>query len=324
MIFFESHSTNPYFNLALEEYVFNNFDQDCFILWQNHNTIVVGNYQNPMEEISTNFVEENDIQVVRRMTGGGAVYHDLGNVNFTFIEKKNSENQLTFEYFTEEIINILRKINVTAENNGRNDITINGKKFSGNAQLVRDGKVLHHGTLLFDSNLEILTKALNVSGVKIESKAIKSVRDRVTNIKEHCDSRIELDAFKKLIRDHYLGKETVEEYVLTQEELEKISEIRDEKYATWEWNYGNSPKFNLKKEGKCQGGIVLVKANVEKGIITDIGIEGDFFADQYFSKCVDALVGKKYLKSQISEDVYQISLSMKGVEFEWLLNLICQ
>ena len=188
------YTTDPAFNLAAEQYVFENLPKDrmYFMLWQNDNAIIIGKYQNTLAEINEKNVLENGMKVVRRLSGGGAVYHDLGNLNFTFIADAGELEELNMRVFCQPIVKALAKIGITAEINGRNDITIDGRKFSGNAQYMRSGRIMHHGTIMFDSNLEMVQKALNVDPSKIESKGKKSVRSRVTNIREYLREDISL------------------------------------------------------------------------------------------------------------------------------------
>ena len=185
MYYLESTKTDPSWNLALEQYVFDVLGprDDCFMLWQNDNTIVVGKHQNTLEEINTDYVKEHGVTVVRRLSGGGAVYHDLGNLNFTFVAENRFGSEFDFSTFCRPVVDALRSLGVPAEINGRNDMTIEGRKFSGNAQYMKKGRIMHHGTLMYDSDLEAVSRALNVKPDKIESKGLKSVRSRVTNIR---------------------------------------------------------------------------------------------------------------------------------------------
>lgn len=323
MIFVDVQSTDPYYNLALEEYFFNQTDEDCFLLWQNHNTIVIGKYQNAIEEISAKFVKDNDIRVVRRLSGGGAVYHDMGNYNFTFITKQTEENSFNFEHFTKHIVDVLRKLGVKAEFNSRNDLVIEGRKFSGNSQYIKKDRILHHGTLLFDSDLEVLVNALNVSDAKIKSKAIKSIHERVTNIKEYLPEDFTLQQFKDALKDHITqGSPDVKEYVLTEEDKQAIERLRNEKYATWEWNYGTAPKCNIEKKGKCDSGMVQAMIDVEEGRVKNIKLYGDFFVSGDLAEFEQCFAGKEYREESLREPVKKLSNAIVGMDPEWLLQLL--
>lgn len=259
-----SNSFNPYFNLALEEYIFKTVGalEDFIILWQNDNTIVIGRHQNTIEEINSDFVKKNKINVVRRITGGGAVYHDLGNLNFSFITGYDKNNMIDYQKYTIPVINALKKLGVNAELSGRNDLTIDGKKFSGNAQSMHKGRILHHGTLLFDSNLDILGKVLNVSLDKIQSKGIKSVRSRVTNIKDYLEKGTSIDQFKEVLLKNLFESNGLEEYCLSEDDINSINKLKESKYDTWEWNYGKSPKFNFKNSKRFANGKLEILLNI--------------------------------------------------------------
>ncbi|SKA98857.1 lipoate-protein ligase A [Caloramator quimbayensis] len=290
-------SNNPYFNLALEEYFlkYKEIDDDLLILWQNEPVIVIGKNQNAYEELNLEYIKNNNIKVVRRLSGGGAVYHDLGNLNFTIIEKDSVSHRNDFKFFTEPVVKCLKYLGVeSAEFSGRNDILIEGKKFSGNAQYFYKNKLLHHGTLLFSSDLMVLSNALNVKKEKFESKGIKSVRSRVTNISDYVN--ISLLQFKELlIRKIFEEKnEEVKNYELTKDDYEKINELVKKKYETFEWNFGQSPHFNYKKELKCDAGFVCLNMNVEEGVIKKVKISGDFFEKEPVEGLEKQFVGIKY------------------------------
>ena len=200
MIYIESESFDPHFNLALEQYVFDNLDknENYFMLWQNDNAIIVGKHQNTVAEINAEYTKENNIKVVRRLSGGGAVYHDLGNLNFTFIVSAGGGyEQFNFSDFCKPIIELLNSLGVNAVLNGRNDMSIEGKKFSGNSQYAKRGRIMHHGTIMFDSDLDIVGNSLVVSKDKIQSKGVTSIRSRVTNIKPHMQTDVSIEEFKR-------------------------------------------------------------------------------------------------------------------------------
>lgn len=310
MLFIRNECLDPHHNLALEEYILKNLDLDdnCVLLWQNEPSVIVGRFQNTIEEINVDYIKKNNIHVVRRMTGGGAVYHDLGNLNFTFIEKTESGN-IDFRKFTEPVVKALATLGVKAEHTGRNDITIDGKKFSGNAQYIYKGKVLHHGTILFNSKLENVQEALNVKGDKIESKGVKSVRSRVTNVIDYLKEKISIEEFREILLYALFEGKPIREYRLTENDLAKVRELTAEKYLTWEWNFGNSPAFNFKKSGRFACGGVEVNLFVDKGIIQDCKIYGDFFSNAEIEEFEAQLKGLRFTEKEIGEKLASIDVA---------------
>ena len=280
MVYIESPSTNPAFNLALEQYVFDRMDrsQEYFMLWQNDNTVVIGKNQNAFAEVNQKVADAKHISVVRRLSGGGAVYHDLGNLNFTFILDAKDATDLDIRLFCQPIAELLRSLNVPAEVNGRNDISIEGKKFSGNSQYLKQGRIMHHGTLMFHSDLSVVADVLNVSADKFQSKAAKSVKARVTNIAPYLPEGFTLAQFKALLLKYILKEENVQPYVFSAEELAEVEKIKRERYDKWEWNYGFSPSYSVEKSRRFEGcGKIEVHMNTEDGSITDLQFFGDFF-----------------------------------------------
>ena len=278
--YISSPSTDPYWNLALEEYVFQTLsrDYDYFMLWQNHNTIVVGKYQNTVEQINTRFVEQEGISVVRRCSGGGAVYHDLGNLNFTFIVDAEQVESLNFQRFCQPVVEALGQCGVTAEISGRNDMTIEGKKFSGNSQYLQQGRVMHHGTMMFNSNLDVLQESLQVTQDKIQSKGVPSIRSRVTNIADHLTRPCTLEDYHNTLVETVGQTCVLEPFPLTPEIELAVEALAKEKYRTWEWNYGRSPKYAITKKRRIEGcGLVELSYTVEKGCIHELAFFGDFF-----------------------------------------------
>lgn len=308
MLLIYNERTNPYFNLAMEEYLLKNFNEDMFILWRNEPSIIVGKNQNTISEINLEYVNEHSIPVVRRQSGGGAVFHDLGNINFTFISSNNSFSD--FKRFTAPIIELLKTLDINAEFSGRNDLLIDGKKFSGNAQYNYNGKVMHHGTLLFSSEITNLSNALKVRPIKFEGKGIKSVKSRVTNISEHLKENIDILEFKDLIMD-YLSKTNAENtpYILSDSDIASINKLVEEKYSSWDWNFGNSPKYSLLNELKYPGGNIEFNLNVEKGIIKDIKFFGDFFGKCDVSFVEKTLSGIKHEESNIRNALLTLDIN---------------
>lgn len=269
-------TTDPNRNLATEEYLFTHCDEDIFMLWQNEPTVVIGKNQNAFAELNMDYIKNNNIHIVRRITGGGAVYHDLGNVNYTFISTKKGSCGIDFEYFTKPIIEALASVGIFAELSGRNDILIDGKKVSGNAQHTNEKRVLHHGTLLFDSDLSVLSDALKVDEEKIKAKAIKSVRSRVTNIKEYLPE-LDVSDFISLIEKFLKEKYAPE--ILRAPTDDEISKILS-KYTSNEWVFPNSDyisQYTVKKKCRYPFGSVEIQIKMKNDSIKKIKIHGDFF-----------------------------------------------
>lgn len=306
-----NNSNDPAYNIALEAYAFlelTNIDE-IFILWINEPTIVIGKHQNTIEEINKEYIEENGIHVVRRLSGGGAVYHDLNNLNYTIISAKTDEQAFDFKTFSSPVIDTLKNLGVAAEFTGRNDLVIDGKKFCGNAQAYAKGRMMHHGCLLFDVNLGVLAKALKVSNDKIESKGVKSVRSRVTNILSELPNKITVDEFKDLLMKYMLEKHPdMTEYKLTEEDLQKIQELRDTKFATWDWTYGSTPAYTISREKRYPAGKITIYADVDKSIIKNIKIYGDFFGVKDVSDIEQLLIGCKYDYQSVLERLNTINI----------------
>lgn len=299
----EGH-TNPHLNLALEEYALRNFDydNDYLLFYINEPSIIIGRNQNTLEEINHEYVEEHGIHVVRRISGGGAVYHDNGNLNFSFITNYEKEKLNNFRKFTQPVIKVLQSLGVDAKLSGRNDIQVGGRKISGNAQFSSVDRMFSHGTLLFDSNLSEVTNALDVKMSKIESKGHKSVRSRVANISEFLDVPMSTQEFRKKLMDGlYEDRNDFEAYHLTEEEWQGVYDLKEEKYDQWNWNFGKSPKFNIQRTQRFDAGEIDLRLDVEKGYIDNVKIYGDFFGKEPVEKLEDHLQGTRYHRDDIED-----------------------
>ncbi len=304
-----NNSTNPFFNIALEEYCLMHVDpgEDYFLLWQNEPSIIIGRNQNTLEEINQRFVRERGIKVVRRISGGGAVYHDLGNLNFTFISSVDPGRAINFSVFANPVIKVLKELGVDAILVGRNDITAYGKKISGNAQRLYRRKFLQHGTLLFDVNIDDLAEALNVSADKIESKGIKSIRSRVGNIREFLKEDMTIDEFRERLQRRLSDDYRSKEIKLSEEMSLRVSETARDKFASWAWTYGESPPFNYRFEKRFAGGKVGVFIHIKEGLIRECKFYGDYLGILETEGFGARLTGLKY-------DRKTVEGAMEGVD----------
>ena len=319
-------TTDPAFNLAVEEYVFDYLPKDRMyvMLWQNDNAIIIGKNQNTLAEINEAYVKEQGIRVVRRLSGGGAVYHDMGNLNFTVIADAQGEN-LDFGRFCALVVKTLQRLGVKAEINGRNDMTIDGKKFSGNAQYLRQGRVMHHGTILFDSNASVLANALKVDEAKIQAKGVKSVRSRVTNVRPCLPVDMTLPQFRQVLLDTILEDEPGEEYILTDKDLEVVEKLKKDRYDTWEWNYGHSPECTLHKKARVEGcGTVEAFITLREGKISQIVFKGDFFGVGDPEQLANLLIGCRPDRASLEERLSQTEVSryFMGLTAPQLLDIL--
>ena len=325
MLFINHNNINPYFNHAAEEYVLKNFDDECFMLWRNSPCILIGKNQNAFAEINTAYVKENNIIVVRRLTGGGAVFNDLGNINFTFISKNKGDINSNFRKFTLPILKALDSLGINANFSGRNDITIDGKKISGNAQYYYKDKVLHHGTLLFSSSISNLSEALKVNPLKIKSKGVNSVSARVTNIRNYLNNDMDVLQFKNYITsfvmDYFNEKKL---YNFTDYDFKNINTIMEDRFSKFSWNFGRNPEYEFRKEIRFKGGTIEVNFNVVNGYINDLKFYGDFFFKDNISKLEKNFLNIKHDFNNINclLDKIDIQAYINDMEKEDLLELL--
>ena len=305
MIFIENEgNTDPKLNLALEEYALRNFsvESDYLLFYINEPSIIIGRNQNTLEEVNQKYVEKNNINIVRRISGGGAVYHDFGNLNFSFITNHDLKSLNNFKKFTAPVIKVLHSLGLNAELKGRNDIEVDDKKISGTAQFSTGKRMVSHGTLLLDTNLGEVVNALNVKMSKIQSKGHKSVRSRVANISEFLEKPLTILEFRQLLLEGlYDESDEFKSYRLTPEEWTAVHQLKKEKYDTWDWNYGRSPKFNIQRSRRFNIGEIDLRIYVEKGFIKDFKIFGDFFGKEPVERLEQLLIGSRYDETDISK-----------------------
>jgi lipoate-protein ligase A len=310
MLYIETNTKMPHLNLSYEEYFLTQsyLSEDIFMLWQNNPTIVIGRFQNTLEEIDRNYVQKNNINVIRRITGGGAVYHDLGNLCYSFILNDISPENTDFSIFAEPIIKALSRIGIKAEISGRNDITIDGLKFSGTAMCIHKNKLLFHGTLLYDSDLSVLSKALNVSSLKIQSKGIQSVRSRVTNIKPYLNSQTDIHEFKRILKQEIFYHKPCTDYLPTKIDIQEIEALAEKKYLSWNWVYGNDPEATLINTRHYNGGIMKVYISLDGGGISSCNIRGDFLGINEIESVENMLHNINYTRSDVLSALKNVNI----------------
>lgn len=317
--FITHNFTNPNFNLASEEYLLKHTDEFYIYLWVNAPSVIVGVNQNAIEEVNHAYCKDNGIQVVRRLTGGGAVYHDLNNLCYTviapYVEGKNY-----YVEFTTPVINYLKSLGISATFTGRNDLTIDDKKISGNAQTVFNNRIMHHGTLLFDTDLTVLEKALKPNKLKMQSKGIKSVRSRVTTIKENLSTPLTLEQFKAGLEKEFLKSATP--YTFSDLDIERINTLVKDKYSTYEWNIGRSPNGTNVLEKKFDFGVLNITFDTLDGIVENAVITGDFFCKQDISAFVSKLNGTPYIYSEMLTAFKDVDKFIVGANGEQIVKAL--
>ncbi len=315
--FIYSDITDPYFNIASEEYLLKQTDGYYIYLWRNSPAVILGVNQNALAEVNLNYTESNGIKVVRRLTGGGAVYHDLNNLCYTVIAPFDEEVD-NYKRFTKPVIDYLNSMGVKAEFSGRNDITIDGKKISGNAQTVYNGRIMHHGTLLFKTDINALDGALKPNKLKIQSKGIKSIRARVTNIYDHLIEKISPTEFIEGLKNYLKKDLEVKEF--SKVDIENINLLVKNKYSTYEWNIGNSPKGQNAFEYKFDFGVFRLDFDTENGLVKNAKITGDFFTLKDVNLFATTLNGKAFDRANMLKAFESIGFYINGAKGEEIVD----
>lgn len=299
-------TTDPAHNLATEEWLLKNAATDVFMLWRNAPAVIVGRNQNTRAQIDEAFVRERGIPVVRRLSGGGAVFHDLGNVNFTFISLGGGA--MDFRGFTAPILAAVAALGVACAFEGRNDLTIEGKKFSGNAQHVWRDRVLHHGTLLFDADVSHLAGALRVDPEKYRDKAVKSVAKRVTNIAAHLAAPMAVTDFMAHVMGHVCPGATPDELALSPDEAAGAAGLAEGRYRTYAWNFGASPAYGFTRTRRTPGGLIEAHLDVKGGVIRAARLLGDYFGRRDVGELEAALIGCRHDRNALAERLGGVEL----------------
>lgn len=309
MIYMETGSHDPTYNLAFEEYCLTHLTDfpEILLLWQNHHSIIIGRYQNAESEVNADAVKELDVNIARRSTGGGAVYHDLGNLNYSFIFPAKDQ-EIDIGKISQPMIKALQQLGIPAEMQGRNDLAIEGKKISGTAQRMEKGRILHHGTLLFDSDLAMLQRVLKVDDTKYKSKGADSVRSRVSNIKPYVRDGVTLQDFWKQVLEVFRS-EGLKEFSLSQSDLIEVERLQRDKYRSWDWVYGSAPAFEYHNTQRFPGGKLEVFFDVVHGRISNCKIQGDFLGIIEIKGLEESLIGIPFQKRDVEAVLHAVELN---------------
>lgn len=317
--------TSAAFNHAAEAYLMEQFDEDIFMLWRAKRAILIGSCQNALAEIDMEYVKQQEIEVVRRTSGGGTVFCDLGNTNFSFIRSAEDVDHGDFAQFVRPILDVLNALGVPAAFTGRNDIVVDGKKVSGNAQFRTRSRMLHHGTLLYEADLSDLAKALTPHPLKYQAKGVKSVRARVGNIKPYMKEQMDIQAFRKAINTYILAHVPgAKPYTFTEEDIEAIKRIQADKFGTWEWTFGRAPKYSVRNAKKLEGGVMETSFNVKNGRLTGVRFFGDFLCKRDIHELEKALEGVAHNGEdmKVALEPFDLSDYFLGISEQELLDML--
>ncbi len=318
-----SKNNDPFLNIATEEYLLKNSNENIFYLYINSNSIIIGKHQNTLSQINYAFVKENNIPVVRRLSGGGTVFHDPDNINFCFIANGEKGELVNFEKYIDPIIAFLNTLNIKAEHGGRNDILIEGCKISGNASHVYKSRVMHHGTLLYNSQLKSLTVSLKNDPLKYKDKAVKSVRSKVTNIYDHLENKFTTTEFVNKLYEYISNSKSCSSYTLTDIDYNNIQQLKDKKYITWEWNYGYSPNYEFKKRYKSKENKRFeIKMQVRKGLITEFNIKSNANNKEKLKELSELILNCNHNYTSLKNKIEPVFINWKEIGLIEFLDIL--
>ena len=321
MLFVVNDNLKPEFNLALEEYLLRGLKKPAIMLWRNKKSVIIGCNQNASLEVNEQYANDNDISIVRRLTGGGAVFHDEGNINYTIISNK-VEQIGTYDAFTADLRDFLHELGIDTTLSGRNDILINNSKICGNAQAIKGNMLIHHGCILYSADISNLTNVLKVNELKYKDKGIKSVKSRVTNIINYLDNKISPAEFLEKFKNYLINKNKLEIYNLNDFDIECVNKLVSEKYSTYSWNFGESPQYNFKNAIKTEAGLLEINLDIKDGIINKAKIFGDFFNIKNIAELENNLIGLKHNRKELENCIKNINnyiLNINDYDFIELL-----
>lgn len=325
MRYLKNLHTDPYYNMAFDEYCLESLpiDEPVFYLWQNRPAVIVGFNQEVNTEVNLEYLKQKGIALVRRVTGGGAVYHDLGNLNYTIVGR-SEDLERDYPEYASIMMKALQSLGVPATLSGRNDILVKGKKVSGFAKRVIRNRLMVHGTLMYRVDVDVLTNVLNPSATKLQSKGIASVRSRVANLCDYLPEVQDIQTFSNRLEEILSGHYADAEYQLTGEQLATIQKLADEKFAQWEWNYGRSPKATLTHSARLACGTVEVHLTLAENRIASCRFGGDFLGNLPASDVEKALQGVVFEADSIRACLSQMEIShyFDGVVADDLVKLM--
>ncbi|MFC2086405.1 biotin/lipoate A/B protein ligase family protein [Bacteroidota bacterium] len=305
-----SQNTNPYFNIATEEYLFKHQAGNFFFLYRNKPSVIIGKHQNTYNEINPDYIFENNTAVIRRLSGGGAVYHDSENINFSFIINKEGKNLVDFKKHIRPFYDLLLQLNVEVTLSKRNDLFIGKNKISGNAEHVVKNRILHHGTILFNTNLKNLKNALNVNSGIYKSRAINSVRNPVDNVSHYLKNSMSIEKFSELMLDKIQNENPGSQaFYLNNVEIKFIENLVDTKYSSWKWNYAYSPDFEFNNSIILNKKSFSIKLKIMKGTIKNVFIETEILTGLESKQLKELLLNEKYYYPILKEKLVNLTLN---------------
>ena len=325
MRYLRNLSTDVYFNMAFDEYALEQLplDEPLFFLWQNRSAVIIGLNQNAYAEVDIDYLSLHSIDLARRITGGGAVYHDLGNLNYTIVGR-SSDIERDYPEYARHMLKALQALGVQAELSGRNDILVDGRKVSGYAKRVYKDRLMVHGTLMYDVDIEVLTHVLTPPTTKLEAKGIASVKSRVANLKEYLPQFADINAFTQALEWHLSNRYQDKEYMLTESQLAEIRAVAETKFASPGWIYGRSPNSVIAYSKRLPCGNVSVHMDIKRGVVAQCSITGDFLGNAPITAIENLLQGCLYERTALQQRLATVSIQdyLDGTDYDTFINLL--
>jgi lipoate-protein ligase A len=329
MLFLQSNSLDAAYHFAVEEWLAERPSEGkAFALWRTKPTVMLGANLVAEMEVDLDYAAQNGIEIVRRSSGGGAIYTDEGTIQYSIILPRAGgldHKRIQADYLARPIIAALKTLGLGAEIKGRNDIVLGSKKITGMAQYIKGDFLCSHGSILVDANLDRLARALNVDNEKLSSKALKSVQSRVVNIKDYVAEDVTTEDFLAILKTEVknFGHGQMEDCEITEEGERRISEICERKYCAREWTFGRSPLYTFRNSARFPAGKVELFIDVKGGKIKALKIYGDYLALRPSDEFADVFIGKGFNKEELREAIAGVDLPqyLGGVSSEEFLSV---